>query len=117
MFKMVNSAIKTDSNGLTIDGNVIGNVFQTTLWMDYFYTTVNANFADDEMPAGVDTEGTKDVTVTNNRVAGVDGSAFAGAGESCDAAEVCTDVSGASAWSGNIGHSCLQWLLHSLRWS
>ena len=108
MFKLVNSAIKTDANGLTIDGNVIGNVFNNALYMDYFYTTVNANFADDEMPAGVDTEGTEDVIITNNRVAGVDGSAFAGAGEACDQSEVCTDVTSASAWSGNIGHSCLR---------
>ena len=49
--------LKTDGEQIIIDGNVIGNVYQPQLYGDYFSTTVNANFADDVMPAGVDTEG------------------------------------------------------------
>merc|ERR1711892_1253199 len=107
IFKTIGSAIMTDGVGAVIDGNVIGNVFQMQLYDDYFSTTVNANFADDEMPAGVDTEMTTDVTVTNNRVTGVDGSCFAGAGEACDASESCSATS-VGVDSGNVGHSCLR---------
>ena len=107
MFGLVGSAIKTDSTGLIIDGNVIGNVYQSQLYDDYFSSTVNANFADDVMPAGIDTEMVKEVTITNNRVAGVDGSCYAGHGEECDSdTEACSATTGTNAWTGNIGHSC-----------
>ena len=108
IFGTVGSAINTDSDGLVIEGNIIGNVYQTQLFdLDYFGTTVNANFADDLMPAGIDTEKTKSVTVRNNRVAGVDGSCYAGNGEECDASESCNSSNnGSSDHSNNIGHSC-----------
>ena len=107
MFGLVGSAIKTDSTGLIIDGNVIGNVYQSQLYDDYFSSTVNANFADDVMPAGIDTEMVEEVTITNNRIAGVDGSCYAGYGEECDSdTEACSATTGTNAWTGNIGHSC-----------
>jgi len=108
IFGTVDSAIITDSNGLTIDGNVIGNVFHPVLYQDYFETTVNANFPDDKTPSGIETMGTQDVLITNNRVSGVDGSCFGGNGELCNELEAATGDHVPGSWTGNHGKGCVR---------
>ena len=49
------------------------------------------------------------MTITNNRVVGVDGSAYAGNGVPCSASEACNDIdNGSNADVNNIGHSCMR---------
>ena len=51
----------------------------------------------------------KDVTITNNRVAGVDGSCYSGYGVECTDSETCNAAdNGSNGHTGNIGHSCLR---------
>jgi len=88
VFGCVDSAIRTDSKKVTITNNVVGNIYQFQLWENYVEQTVNTNFADDQMPAGIMTEETNDVIISFNRVAGVDGSCYSGHGEQCGADEV-----------------------------
>ena len=109
IFGLVGSAIRTDSLGVKIVGNIIGNVFQPQLVDNYFASTQNANFADDNMPAGIDTEFSMGNLVADNRVAGVDGSCFSGNGEECDHSESCAPQSTSPHQDkNNVGHSCLR---------
>jgi hypothetical protein len=118
IFGLTGSAIRTDSIGLSITDNVIGNVYNSQLWGEYVEGVLNTNFADDKMPSGIDTSESTDgdsIVITGNRVAGVDGSCYAGDGVSCEGTEACTgnQVSSPNV-ANNRGHGCLRgyYILH-----
>ena len=101
----VDSGIRTDSAGVVITNNIVGNVYQFQLWMPA--ENANNNFADDQMPAGIMTEETNDVIISGNRVAGVDGSCFSGHGSQCSSTGDTTFTISPDT-SRNMGHSCLR---------
>ena len=107
IFGVVDDAIRTDSIGVQITNNVIGNVHMTALWQNYFEGTTDANFEEDQLPACINTGETEDALVQNNRCAGSDGACFEGKGEQCTESESCTvSDNGAYVWVNNQGHSC-----------
>ena len=111
IFGAAGSAIRTDSAGLIIKNNIIGNIFQSQLWGEYMDNALNTNFADDKMPAGIDTSETQDVAeISGNRVSGVEGSCFAGHAETCDASEACKadSIEPNNKWTDNKGSSCMR---------
>ena len=117
VFGCVNSAIRTDGNGIQIRDNIVGNVYQFQLWQNNVEQTENTNFADDKMPAGIDTRGAKDpsLTIAGNTVIGVDGPCFAGAGQRCESSESCSAASTHTTWTNNVGSGCLSGYL--MLWS
>ena len=103
----VDDGIRTDSKGLQITNNVIGNVHMVQMWHGATANQVNSNFEEDQLPACINTGETDDVLISGNRCTGSDGGCFEGRGETCDAGwEICSGSVGSSTWIDNQGHSC-----------
>ena len=109
IFNGVSSGIWTDSTGTNIDGNIIGNLHQQQL-SDPAYAQVTddvTTLGNDVMANGIDWHAAIDPIITNNRVAGTEGSCFYGPGEECDLSEACSSsLSTTNRIRDNVAHSC-----------
>ena len=112
IYNCVGDGIEVHGENTIVVINVITLFIYRLLYQNIFLSLLlgNAEPEQKNLPAGINTINTKTAIVSNNRVAGGDGPAYKGHGESCTSSELCqnTNFTDPSSAISNVGHSTIR---------
>lgn len=84
IFGAPEDGIRILSDDCKVHGNVVGNIFERSIWKDLGIGGGNNDFDAGGVPAGIDFKDANTIDLKDNIIIGIDGPCFHGTGEQCN---------------------------------